>query len=88
MWGVIVNRFKQGFRTLTYPKDTPSFPKRFRGRPNVPVDMGECLFNEGGAAYSQDYRMAVSKKEDLILKGDEIKLAAALDEKTRRIFGR
>lgn len=96
MWGVIVNRLKQGFRTLSYPKEIPTFPKRFRGKPNVPVDMGECLFNEdikttcpkGTAVYSQDYRMAVSKREDLTLKGDEIKLAAALDEKMRRIFGR
>jgi Ni,Fe-hydrogenase III small subunit len=96
MWGVIVNRLKQGFRTLSYPKQIPSFPKRFRGKPNVPVDMGECLFNEdvkttcskGTTVYSQDYRMAVSKKENLIFKGDEVKLAAALDEKMRRIFGR
>ncbi|MBI4309429.1 MAG: NADH-quinone oxidoreductase subunit NuoB [Candidatus Omnitrophica bacterium] len=96
MWGVIINRLKQGFRTLSYPKETPSFPKRFRGKPNIPVDMGECLFNQDIkttclkdiAVYSQDYRMAVSKKEDLIFKGDEIKLAAALDEKMRRIFGR
>jgi len=88
MLGVIISRFKQGFRTLSYPKEIPSFPKRFRGKPNIPVDMGECLFNEGAAVYSQDYRMAVSKREDLNFKGDEIKLAAALDEKTRRIFGR
>jgi Ni,Fe-hydrogenase III small subunit len=88
MWGVLVNRLKQGFRTLSYPEETPAFPKRFRGRPNGPIDMGECLFNEGAAVYSQDHRMAVSKKQDLILKGDEIKLVTALDEKTRRIFGR
>jgi len=96
MLGVIISRFKQGFRTLSYPKEIPSFPKRFRGKPNTPVDMGECLFNEdvktslpkGVGPFSQDYRMAVSKREDLNFKGDEIKLAAALDEKTRRIFGR
>ncbi len=99
MWGVIINRFKQGFRTLSYPKEIPSFPKRFRGRPMIDaskaVDMGKCLFNEdikaispeGILAYSQDHRMAVSKREDLIFT-DEVKLAAALDEKTRRIFGR
>lgn len=122
MWGVIVNRSKQGFRTLSYPKEIPSFPKRFRGRPIISttetqflaidkekdplgavvlekkpaVDMGKCLFNEdmkavcskGTLTYSQDHRMAVSKKEDLIFHGDEIKLAVALHEKTRRIFGR
>jgi Ni,Fe-hydrogenase III small subunit len=122
MWGVIINRFKQGFRTLAYPKETPSFPKRFRGRPiisstedpfsidkdkdplgavvaekKLAIDMGKCLFNEDIKAisskeilsYSCDHRMAVSKREDLIvLPDDEIRLTAALDKKTRRIFGR
>lgn len=96
MWGVFVNRLKQGFRTLSYPKEIPSLPQRFRGKPNVPLDMGECLFNEDvktacpnkAAVYSQDFRMAVSRREDLVLKGHELKLAAALDEKMRRVFGR
>jgi len=89
MFGVIFNRFKQGFRTLSFPKGNPSFPQRFRGKPQTSVDLGECLFNEDHqTAYTQDFRMAVSKREDLVLKGNEIKLAAALDEKTRRIFGR
>jgi len=88
MLGVIINRFKQGFKTLSYPKEIPSFPKRFRGKPITPVDLGECLFNEGAATYSQDYRMAVSKREDLNFKGDEVKLAAAFNEKMRKIFGR
>ena len=100
MWGVIVNRFKQGFRTLSYPKDVPAFPGRFRGRP-VPgkarsVDMGKLLFHEDIKAgsssevftYSRDHRMAVSKREDLIFGEAGVRLAAALDEKTRRIFGR
>ena len=121
MWGVIVNRFKQGFRTLSYPKEKPLFPKRFRGRPiicarqdqspldqekdplgaivlkeRLALDMGKLLFNEDIKAisskeiltYSQDYRMAVSKREDLILHQNEVKLASALNEKMRRIFGR
>ena len=98
MWGVIINRFKQGFRTLSYPKETPVFPPRFRGRPvtKAAVDMGKLLFNEdvkedfspGAFTYSCDHRMAVSRKEDLILQGDAIKLAAALNEKMKRVFGR
>lgn len=122
MWGVIVNRFKQGFRTLSYPKEKPLFPKRFRGRPiiccqpqdqspldqekdplgaivlkeRLALDMGKLLFNEDIKAisskeiltYSQDYRMAVSKREDLILYPDEVRLACALNKKMRRIFGR
>lgn len=92
MWAVIVNRFKQGFRTLSYPKAVPLFPSRFRGRPMVTgptVDLGQCLFNaDDGLTYSQDHRMAVSRKEDLVLKDNEVKLAAALNDKARRIFGR
>lgn len=95
MWGVIVNRFKQGFRTSPYPKEVLAFPQRFRGRPivaekNPPVDMGQLLFQEdaGGITYTQDYRMAVSRREDLIVREDGIRLAAALGEKMRRVLGR
>lgn len=95
MWSVIVNRFKQGFRTLSYPKEVPSFPKRFRGRPvsgKEAVDMGQLLFQENiqGVTYTRDHRMAVSRREDLIVRGsgDEIRLAAALGDKMRRTFGR
>ncbi|PIR23224.1 MAG: hydrogenase [Deltaproteobacteria bacterium CG11_big_fil_rev_8_21_14_0_20_45_16] len=60
------------------------------------VDLGKLLFNEdvkkvclqGHLVYSQDYRMAVSKREDLILKNNELKLAYALEEKIKKIFGR
>lgn len=41
MWSVIVNRFKQGFRTLPYPKREPLFPKRFRGRPVICARQGQ-----------------------------------------------
>lgn len=124
MWGVIVNRFKQGFRTLSYPQEVPSFPKRFRGRPTLcvgkgpflidttkdplgaiipggtgkkpAIDMGKLLFHEDIKAissseiltYSRDHRMAVSKREDLIPGETGVRLAAALDEKMRRVFGR
>lgn len=60
------------------------------------VDLGKSLFNEdikkacpdGILSYSQDYRMAVAKRGDLILKDNELKLASAFKEKTKRIFGR
>lgn len=120
MWSVMINRIKQGFRTLAYPKETPYFPKRFRGRPvfgqnggtfickdkdllgavvgeNKPVlDMGKMTFDEnmknafqvGTFTYSQDYRLAVSKREDLFLRDNEQKLICALDVKMKKIFGR
>ena len=93
MWSVIVNRFKQGFRTLSYPKEVPGFPKRFRGRPvsgKEAVDMGKLLFQEDiqGVTYTRDHRMAVSKREDLMFGETGVRLAAALDEKMRGVFGR
>ena len=101
MWQIIKNRIKQGCRTCRYPKEEPVFPERFRGRPVIShgveaVDMGQCLFNEeakrasslGVFDYSTDYRMVVSKREDLILKGNELKLASALNKKMRKLFGR
>ena len=60
------------------------------------VDTGRLLFNEdikqalppGSFDYSTDYRMAVSKREDLVLKGNELKLASSLNKKMKKLFGR
>jgi Ni,Fe-hydrogenase III small subunit/formate hydrogenlyase subunit 6/NADH:ubiquinone oxidoreductase subunit I len=60
------------------------------------IDLGRCLFctdcteacPEGALRYSQDYRLATRKREDLVYDGRPLKLATALDEKTRRLFGR
>ncbi|MFI5362164.1 MAG: NADH-quinone oxidoreductase subunit NuoB [Elusimicrobiota bacterium] len=62
----------------------------------VRLDLGKCLFctecvtacPEGVISYSTEHRMAARKREDLILTGAEARLAQALEEKTRRIFGR
>ncbi|MBI3313411.1 MAG: NADH-quinone oxidoreductase subunit B family protein, partial [Candidatus Omnitrophica bacterium] len=60
------------------------------------LDAGKLLFNEdmkqalppGALDYSTDYRMAVSKREDLFLKENEFKLASSLDKKMKKLFGR
>lgn len=60
------------------------------------LDLGRCVFCQecvaacptGALAYSRDYRMAVSKKEDLILSGQVLQLAQALDQKMQKLFGR
>lgn len=95
MWQIILNRINQGYRTCSFPKEMQTLPKRFRGRPvNIKgkVNLGELLFNEdvpkGCLTYTQDYRMAVSQKKDLILSGSELQLASALDKRMKRIFGR
>ncbi len=68
------------------------------GKP-VALDLGRCIFCAAcvevcpAKAITQtgDHRMAVRRREDLILGaagGEELRLAAALDEKLRKLFGR
>ena len=99
MWDILKNRWKQGYRTLNFPKDA-LLPERFRGRPILAkgqqLDLGKCLFSPDAdrdqagepVAYSRDYRMAVRRREDLLLKGEEFRLAEALDKNMRKLFGR
>jgi Ni,Fe-hydrogenase III small subunit/Pyruvate/2-oxoacid:ferredoxin oxidoreductase delta subunit len=66
------------------------------GADGLALDLGRCLFcGECAAAcplkvirYSSDYRLAVRKRDDLILKGREFALATALKEESLRLFGR
>jgi Ni,Fe-hydrogenase III small subunit len=43
---------------------------------------------EGAIRYTQDYRLAARARADLVLQGPTLKLAQALDQKIRRLFGR
>ncbi|MBI3828158.1 MAG: NADH-quinone oxidoreductase subunit NuoB [Planctomycetes bacterium] len=60
------------------------------------LDLGRCLFctdcteacPQGAIQYTQDYRLATRKREDLMLEDRTLKLAEALEEKSRRLFGR
>src|SRR5579885_1017470 len=60
------------------------------------LDLGRCLFctecveacREGAIRHSKEYRLAARTREDLVYDGRTLKLAEALDEKTRRLFGR
>jgi Ni,Fe-hydrogenase III small subunit/formate hydrogenlyase subunit 6/NADH:ubiquinone oxidoreductase subunit I len=60
------------------------------------LDLGRCLFctdcveacPEGAIRYSTDFRLATRRREDLVVAGEEVELARALDEKSRRLFGR
>ncbi|MBI4597422.1 MAG: NADH-quinone oxidoreductase subunit NuoB [Candidatus Omnitrophica bacterium] len=60
------------------------------------LDLGRCLFcrdcldacPEGAIAYTRDYRLASTKRQDLVLQGDEVPRVHALDQKMRKLFGR
>jgi Ni,Fe-hydrogenase III small subunit/Pyruvate/2-oxoacid:ferredoxin oxidoreductase delta subunit len=60
------------------------------------LDLGRCLFctdcmeacPEGTIGYTKDYRMATRHRDDLLLQGQTLKLAEALDHTSRRLFGR
>jgi Ni,Fe-hydrogenase III small subunit len=59
--------------------------------------MGKCLFcpecanvcTHGAISFTNDHRLAVNRREDLIVRSGEVRrLAQALDEKMRALFGR
>ena len=63
----------------------------------VALDLGRCIFcpecetacPEGAITFTDDYRLAARTREDLVVVPDaERELAAALDAKLRRLFGR
>jgi len=66
--------------------------------PKVSLDLGKCLFctdclaacPEKALTYSSDYRLAVRRREDLLVHQDQqvLRLAAALDGRLKQLFGR
>lgn len=66
------------------------------GARSLELDMGRCLFctdcvsacPEGAIAFTQEHRLAARAREDLVVSDGFEPRAKALDEKTRRLFGR
>ncbi|MGZ7078173.1 MAG: NADH-quinone oxidoreductase subunit B family protein [Thermoanaerobaculia bacterium] len=63
----------------------------------VALDLGRCIFcpecesacPEGAITFTDDYRLAARERDDLRVRpGEERELAAALDTRLRRMFGR
>ena len=95
MLKILQARLHQGCRTLAFPKGKlPVLPACYRGRPIIagqgePLDLGKTTFTpDNDVTYSQDFRMAVSRREDLMVKGNEITLAKALNAEMVSLFGR
>ena len=63
---------------------------------SIEIDLGRCLFctdctdacPAGALAFSRDHRLATRAREDLVLGSQALRLAAALERTTRRLFGR
>ena len=80
----------------------PVCPTQAIARPDgepVALDLGRCIFcaacveicPQQAITQTGDHRMAVGRREDLLLGEpgkEQVRLAAALDEKLRRLFGR
>jgi Ni,Fe-hydrogenase III small subunit/Pyruvate/2-oxoacid:ferredoxin oxidoreductase delta subunit len=66
------------------------------GPKGLSIDLGRCLFcGECSAVcpakaitYTGDYRLAVRKRSELVLDGEETRRATALQTESRRLFGR
>ncbi len=66
------------------------------GRRGLHLDLGRCLFcvdcvqacPEGAIRYTQEYRLATRTRADLVLQGQALERAQALEEKSLRLFGR
>ncbi len=60
------------------------------------IDMGKCIFcrecsricSSGAIEFSGDYRLAATRRDDLLYCDKEAKLVKMLDRQSRRIFGR
>jgi len=69
---------------------------RKNGDGNMQLDLGRCLFctdcteacPEGAIEFSRDFRLAARKRDELMVDGKTLELAAALDKKMRSLFGR
>lgn len=92
----VIDRAKCPDGCVECAKACPTNAIETNGSSTFKLDLGRCLFctdcmdacPEGAIAYSQDYRLSTCRREDLVLDGRTLQLAKALDEESRRVFGR
>lgn len=123
MLRALLERIRQGHRTLPFPLGEDAVPEGFRGRPelnpakcregcrecadacptgaivlepSLTLDLGRCLFcNEcvstcptGAIQFTPDYRMAATRREDLVIGAGTPRLAEPLEDARRRLLER
>lgn len=96
-------RLAQGTPTIPFPPDEPSFPDRFRGRPDVirpdatghaALDLGACLFSpedgapDSGVSFTHDYRLSSRTRDGLVTTTGQIPDPTALEAAMRSLLGR
>ncbi len=65
MLSVLKNRFEQGYRTCTYPKEKPAVFPRYRGRPDINKDADPSVVQACVDACPQDAIDAANKTIDM-----------------------
>ncbi|MBF0532240.1 MAG: NADH-quinone oxidoreductase subunit NuoB [Candidatus Omnitrophica bacterium] len=95
MLKMLMTRLQQGRRTIAFPKGKlPVLPPRYRGQPIIAGsgeswDLGQMTFSpDENVTYSPDFRMAVSKREDLRRSLEVCELAQGLTKEMKQLFGR
>jgi Ni,Fe-hydrogenase III small subunit/formate hydrogenlyase subunit 6/NADH:ubiquinone oxidoreductase subunit I len=75
---------------------TEACPTGAISRAPLTLDLGRCLFctdctdacPSAAISFTRDHRLAVRRRDDLVLGGQSLRLADALERTTRRLFGR
>ena len=95
MLKILIERFRQGCRTMAYPAGKPPvLHRRYRGRPiiagqNVPLDLGKHTFApDTGSEFSNLFQMAASSREALVLNRDHDEMVFQVNRDIVRLFGR
>ncbi len=94
MFKTLLARARQGYRTASYPAEDPVLPALFRGRPEI--DPARCIFcaecvagcPTGAVSLTRDWRLAGSRRADLILIDAARPRVEALERELRQLVGR